>query len=66
MGQFMLHMIIGVASNLAGYLIYLMLTFCYVGTKFSMTIMDLLRALVSFIKNHQWAFAYKANFFGKN
>ncbi len=63
MGQFTRYVIVGVASNLAGYLVYLMLTFFYVGPKLAMTIVYLVGALVSFIGNHRWTFAYKGTLF---
>jgi putative flippase GtrA len=63
MGQFTRYAIVGVGSNLAGYLIYLLLTYFYVGPKFAMTIVYLTGALVSFIGNRQWTFTYRGAIF---
>lgn len=51
--------IIGIASNLVGYVAYLLLTFFLVGPKIAMTLVYLTGALVGYFGNRQWTFKHK-------
>ena len=63
MKQYTRYVIVGIASNLTGYFIYLLLTYFYFGPKFAMTIVYLAGSLVSFIGNSQWTFNYRGAIF---
>jgi putative flippase GtrA len=62
MKQLTRYAIIGIASNLTGYVAYLLLTFLYVGPKLAMTLVYVIGALVGFYGNHRWTFAHKGCF----
>lgn len=51
--------LVGVVTNLLGYLIYLLITFFGVEPKVLITFMYPLGAAIGFIGNRQWAFAHK-------
>ena len=51
--------LIGIASNLSGYLVYLLLTYWGLGPKRTMTLLYLLGATIGFFGNRQWAFGHK-------
>ena len=58
-GQFIKFAIIGLASNVAGYVIYLLLTWMGVGPKLAMTILFVIGTLQTFVFNKNWTFAYR-------
>lgn len=51
--------LVGVSSNLAGYLAYLLVTHWGVEPKKAMTLLYIVGATIGFIGNRQWAFAHK-------
>jgi len=59
MKQLTRYAVIGIASNLAGYLAYLLLTFLDVGPKLAMTTVYLTGAIFGFLGNRQWTFAHE-------
>jgi putative flippase GtrA len=50
--------IVGVASNLVGYVVYLLVTWLGVEPKIAMSFLYLLGAIASFFGNRQWTFAH--------
>lgn len=57
--QMIRYAIIGIASNLVGYVAYLLLTFFLVGPKIAMTLVYLAGASVGYFGNRQWTFTHK-------
>ncbi len=53
--------VVGLATNLAGYLVYLLVTFAGVGPKVAMTILYGIGAVLSFLGNRQWTFRHAGN-----
>ena len=58
MNQLISYAIIGVVSNISGYLIYLLLTFFFVGPKMAMTAVYLTSAIIGFLGNQRWTFSH--------
>jgi putative flippase GtrA len=58
--QLIRYAIIGIVSNLVGYVAYLLLTFCLVGPKIAMTLVYLTGATVGYFGNRQWTFTHKS------
>lgn len=58
MRQLARYAVVGVASNLAGYLAYLLLTWLYVGPKLAMRLVYLTGASAGYFGNRQWTFAH--------
>jgi putative flippase GtrA len=56
--QLIRYAVIGTASNLIGYLVYLLLTFFLVGPKIAMTLVYLTGATVGYFGNRQWTFTH--------
>lgn len=61
MKQLVRYAVVGIASNLAGYLVYLLVTWLGVGPKVTMTCLYGLGATVSFIGNRRWTFDHRGN-----
>jgi putative flippase GtrA len=59
MRQLARYAVVGVASNLAGYLAYLLLTWLNVGPKLAMSLVYITGASVGYFGNRQWTFAHK-------
>lgn len=57
--QLIRYAIIGIASNFAGYVAYLLLTFFLVGPKIAMTFVYLTGASVGYFGNRRWTFGHK-------
>lgn len=57
--QLIRYAIVGIASNLAGYAAYLLLTFFLVGPRVAMTLIYLTGASVGYFGNRQWTFVHK-------
>ena len=53
--------LVGVASNLFGYVVYLLITYLGVEPKVTMTLLYVFGASIGFFGNRQWTFAYKGN-----
>lgn len=51
--------IVGILSNLGGYLIYLIVTWMGVGPKTAMSILYTAGATIGFMGNRKWSFAYQ-------
>ena len=49
--------LVGIASNLSGYLLFLLITYWGVEPKIAMTLLYVVGATIGFIGNRQWAFA---------
>lgn len=58
-GQLIRYGVVGAASNLTGYLVYLLITYWGVDPKWTMTLLYAVGASIGFIGNRQWAFAHK-------
>ena len=57
--QFFRYGMVGLASNLAGYLLFLLITYWSVEPKIAMTLLYVVGATIGFIGNRQWAFAHR-------
>jgi putative flippase GtrA len=57
--QFFRYGLVGLASNLAGYLLFLLITYWGVEPKIAMTLLYVVGATIGFLGNRQWTFAYK-------
>lgn len=53
--------LVGIVSNLSGYLIYLFITYWGGEPKLTMTLVYAIGATIGFFGNRQWAFAHKGN-----
>lgn len=58
-GQLIRYGLVGIASNLLGYLVYLLITYWGVEPKKTMTLLYVIGASIGFVGNRQWAFAHK-------
>ena len=58
--QLLKYVIIGVASNSAGYAVYLILTQLNVSPKYAMSVVYIAGAIIGFFGNRQWTFGHKA------
>ncbi|MGA9666224.1 MAG: GtrA family protein [Gallionella sp.] len=58
-GQLVRYGLVGIASNLSGYLVYLLITYWGGGPKVTMTLLYIVGASVGFYGNRQWTFAHK-------
>lgn len=58
-GQLIRYGLVGIASNLSGYLVYLFITYWGVEPKKTMTLLYIVGAAIGFVGNRQWAFAHK-------
>jgi len=56
--QLVRYAVVGIASNVSGYLAYLLITWLGVGPKLAMTCLYALGATVSFIGNRRWTFSH--------
>lgn len=61
LGRFLRYALVGVATNLAGYAVYLLVTFIGLGPKLTMTILYVVGASVGFFGNRQWAFRHEGD-----
>jgi len=59
MQQLIRYGLIGVASNAAIYLVYLLLTYLGMEAKFAMTVVYLIGASIGFVGNRNWTFAHR-------
>lgn len=55
--------LVGVASNLAIYCIYLIITYLGVEPKTAMTFLYIIGASIGFIGHRQWTFSHRGNYF---
>lgn len=62
--QFFRYGLVGIASNLSGYLIFLLITYWGVEPKIAMTLLYVVGATIGFIGNRQWAFAHSGTLLG--
>lgn len=53
--------VVGVASNAAIYLIYLLITYLGMEAKAAMTLVYLIGATIGFVGNRKWTFAHRGN-----
>lgn len=60
-GQLVRYGLVGVASNLSGYLVYLLITYWGVEPKKTMTLLYIVGAAIGFIGNRKWAFTHKGS-----
>lgn len=56
--------LVGIVSNLSGYLLFLLITYWGVEPKITMTLLYLVGATIGFIGNRQWAFAHSGTLLG--
>ena len=56
--QFFRYGLVGIASNLSGYLLFLLITYWGVEPKIAMTLLYVVGATIGFIGNRQWAFTH--------
>lgn len=59
MAQIARYLTVGLVSNLAGYLAYLLLTWLYVGPKVAMSLVYLVGASVGYVGNRRWTFVHQ-------
>jgi putative flippase GtrA len=59
--QLVRYAVVGLASNVSGYLAYLLITWLGVGPKLAMTCLYLLGATVSFVGNRRWTFSHEGS-----
>ncbi|HWW04942.1 GtrA family protein [Collimonas sp.] len=62
--QLLRYGLVGIVSNLAGYLLFLLITYWGVEPKIAMTLLYVVGATIGFFGNRQWAFAYKGTLLG--
>lgn len=62
--QFFRYGLVGIASNLSGYLLFLLITYWGMGPKIAMTLLYVVGATIGFFGNRQWAFAHKGALLG--
>ena len=56
--------LVGIASNLTIYFLYLLLTYLGVEPKAAMTVVYIIGTSIGFIGNRSWTFAHRGNFSG--
>lgn len=56
--------LVGIANNLSGYLIYLLITYWGVEPKKAMTLLYVVGATIGFVGNRKWTFAHKGALLG--
>lgn len=62
--SFVRYVLVGLSSNLLGYLAYLALTLWWkVEPKLAMTVLYALACLIAFFGNRSWTFSYRGNMF---
>ncbi len=59
MRQLIRYGLVGIASNLTAYFIYLIITYLGIGPKLAMTFVYLVGASVGFFGNRNWTFAHR-------
>lgn len=52
---------VGIVSNLAGYLVYLLITFLGVEPKMAMSLLFIIGVTIGFVGNRKWTFAYQGD-----
>lgn len=57
--QFFRYGLVGIASNLSGYLLFLLITYWGMEPKIAMTLLYVVGATIGFFGNRQWTFAHK-------
>lgn len=62
--QFIRYGLVGIAHNLSGYLVYLLITYWGVEPKIAMTVLYAVGATIGFILNRKWTFAHKGAVLG--
>ena len=60
-GQLVRYGLVGIVSNLSGYLVYLLITYWGVEPKKTMTLLYFVGAAIGFIGNRKWAFTHKGS-----
>jgi putative flippase GtrA len=56
--------LVGLASNLVGYLVYLFITYLGVAPKIAMSVLYVIGATIGFVGNRRLTFAHKGSLFG--
>ena len=59
--QFSRYAVVGLLSNLAGYLLYLLLTYAGMGPKSAMTLLYVVGVALSYYFNRGWSFGHQGN-----
>jgi putative flippase GtrA len=59
MRQFIKYAVVGLATNVAGYLLYLLVTYLGAAPKVAMTVLYLLGAIAGFYGNRVWTFSHQ-------
>lgn len=62
--QFSRYAVVGLAANLVGYLLYLLLTYLGMGPKSAMTLLYIIGVLQTFYFNHGWSFGHQGSAHG--
>ena len=62
-GQFFRYALVGVFSNVTGYILYLLVTWLGVSPKIAMTALYSIGAIIGFIGNRQWTFSHQGGLF---
>lgn len=61
MRQLIRYGVVGMASNLTAYFVYLLITYYGVEPKIAMTLVYVIGATIGFIGNRKWTFAHRGN-----
>lgn len=64
MRQVIRYGLVGAASNLSIYFVYLLITYFGGAPKIAMTVVYVIGAFIGFIGNRKWAFAHRGDFTG--
>lgn len=62
--QFFRYGMVGIVSNLTGYLLFLIITFWGIGPKAAMTLLYVVGATIGFLGNRQWTFSHHGTLLG--
>lgn len=60
-GQLIRYGLVGIATNLSGYLIYLLIAYLGVEPKTAMTLVYVIGASIGFMGNQKWTFAHRGD-----
>ena len=62
--QFFRYGLVGIVSNLSGYLLFLLITYWGAEPKKTMTLLYLVGAMIGFVGNRQWTFSHQGTLLG--
>lgn len=62
--EFFRYGLVGIASNLSGYALFVLITYWGTGPKIAMTLLYVVGAMFGFLGNRQWAFCHEGALLG--